>query len=151
MSYLLSKREYTDFDARFEFMMAPNSDSGFVFRAVPGDPMHHMEVTMNNFAQLNMPMNRHILWSIDATRRKFPMPPPDMRPDGRWNDMRIEVRGDRLRMRINGKQVQDTDLSAFKQFNRALSGLERHSGRIGLQAHSGMVRFRNAEIRAVGP
>ena len=63
-----------------------------------------------------------------------------------WNEMEIELRGQRLQVWVNGQPVQDTDLDDLAFRADALPGLKRTSGRIGFQQHTGQVRFRNIQI-----
>ena len=73
--------------------------------------------------------------------------PAELKPDGSWNQMVIEMRGMELRVSINGREVRDTDLGGFANEPNALPALRNESGRIGFQSHTGTVRFRNIEIK----
>ena len=63
------------------------------------------------------------------------------RPGGRM------PRRDFLRASVNGREVLRVDLRELAGRPNAKSGLTRRSGRIGLQAHTNTVRFRNVEIK----
>ena len=78
----------------------------------------------------------------------------EMNPAGSWNTLHVEVRGRSLRASVNGKPVLEMTSDAGAIFpDGSLPGLNRLKGRIGLQKHTGTVRFRNIRIKslAAGP
>jgi hypothetical protein len=77
--------------------------------------------------------------------------PSNLKPAGSWNEMEIELRGQALRIRINGRDVLEKDLAELARRASALPGLRRISGRIGFQAHTGTVRFRKIRIEEWTP
>ena len=76
-----------------------------------------------------------------------PARPANLRPAGSWNHLAIELRGQRLRVVVNGQEIQDLDLNRIAGREKVMPGVKRASGRIGLQQHSGEVRFRDIHIR----
>ena len=73
-----------------------------------------------------------------------------MNPAGSWNSMEVEVKGRSLRASVNGKIILDvTADAATPHFGRSLPGLNRTKGRIGLQKHTGTVRFRNIQVKSL--
>jgi len=52
---------------------------------------------------------------------------------------------------VNGQDVQELDLDRIAQREKVLPGVKRASGRIGLQQHSGEVRFRDVQIKDLSP
>jgi hypothetical protein len=69
-------------------------------------------------------------------------------PAGEWNRLEIQVKGRTLRARINGKPVLDTTLAPDARLpGGSIPALNRPKGRIGLQRHTGTVRFRSIEIK----
>jgi hypothetical protein len=74
-----------------------------------------------------------------------------MNPAGSWNTLEVEVKGRSLRASVNGKPVLDMTSEAGATFpDGSLPGLNRVKGRIGLQKHTGKVRFRNIQIKELG-
>ena len=72
----------------------------------------------------------------------------DMKPAGSWNLLEVEVRGRSIRALVNGKLILNLTSAADARLpNGTLPGLNRSGGRLGLQQHTGIVRFRNIEIR----
>jgi hypothetical protein len=76
-----------------------------------------------------------------------PNNPANMKPAGQWNSLEVTVRGETLRARVNGESVLDTKLDPSAKSGTVVPGLERAKGRIGLQRHTGTVRFRKIEIK----
>lgn len=151
MGALLTERPYTDFVVRFQFQAPKDADSGLIFLSEPGDT-HVLDVSIRTFDE--RPSGMAVLnWhssgrGSDALR---PQAPAELRPPGAWNDMEVEVRARHLRASVNDREVLEADLSDLASRSRAHAMLGRTSGRIGLQAHTGPVRFRNIEIRDLSP
>jgi hypothetical protein len=59
----------------------------------------------------------------------------------------VELRGEFLRVSINGRDVRNTDLSKLSSEPTARTALSRRSGRIGFQADKGTVRFRHIRVK----
>jgi hypothetical protein len=78
-----------------------------------------------------------------------PETPAEMKPAGEWNQVTIELRGRSISASINGKGIlNQKTLAAGARFpDGTIPALDRVTGRIGLQKHTGTVRFRNIEIR----
>ena len=55
--------------------------------------------------------------------------------------------GRKLRVVVNGQEIQDLDLDRIARMEKVMPGVKRAAGRVGLQQHSGEVRFRAIEIR----
>ena len=66
--------------------------------------------------------------------------------------MEVEARGHELRVSVNGKKILHTTVDPGARFpDGTIPALNRETGRIGLQKHTGTVRFRNLEIKDFGP
>ncbi len=148
--FLLSKQDYTDFVMRLQFQqITEDAKSGIVVRGVPGQRFNNLPYQIK--VNLNTPGNTGaVLWSNNSVYRE-PTQPAKLKPVGQWNDMEIEMRGQTLRVTVNGERVQDVDLDAFTDKPTALAALQQPSGRIGLQKHLGDFRFRNIEIKELPP
>ena len=156
-SFLLTDRDYTDFVLRLEFNLEPRAASGVCLRAVPGE---HMPATDN------YPYDHPLVKLIEAPNREEtgtyfwlrddpqggmyvrPDQAAEMKPAGSWNLLEVEMRGRSMRAMVNGKPVLNLTSAAAAQFpDGTLPGLNRTGGRLGLQQHTGTVRFRKIEIR----
>jgi len=159
--WLLTEQSYSDFRLQLEFKLSSGTNSGVALRAVPGEkgrvdktkPLH-AEVQILDDAKYRRPDGKvdsptgSLFWNSGATYLG-PEQPADLKPIGDWNEMVIESRGDTLQVWVNGRRIQNADLHKLAGQSDALPGLKRPSGRIGLQQHTGEVRFRNVEIRGL--
>jgi hypothetical protein len=156
--FLLTERSYADFCLRFEYRLSPGANSGVALRAIPGEKNaqnsalpHHLEVQLlddegnrRTDGTINFPTGS-LFWTCDPSHLR-PDRLADLRPVGSWNQLTIESRGDSLKVWVNGRRVLSTDLGRLANQSSALPGLQRSSGRIGFQRHTGEARFRNIEI-----
>jgi serine/threonine protein kinase len=148
MSFLVTDRDFSDFVVRFQFKLPKNADGGFVFRTLPGDANTPIDLNIRSFNETPSLMAA-LFWSKSdrAQDSLLPRRPPRLRPEGTWNDMEAEVRGDTLHARVNGLEVLVANLDAMSGLANAKPGLARRSGRIGFQAHTSTVYYRNIEIK----
>ena len=169
-SWLLSEKSYGDFVARFEFL-AENTllNSGFAIRAVPGE-----KATIGNpprprprpaHVQVELlpaePGARSLLTAIAKTGDVIGNYDPqvelysklvaEQKPAGQWNEMEVELIGQSIRVRLNGKLIQDASLDALIKKGGTAAGLKRRDGRIGFQRLNGAVRFRDIQIKELKP
>lgn len=151
-NWLLSRRSFADFRIRFEFaLMAKGANSGFCFRAQPGDrhldAIAHAEVQVADDSQ----SERDPTGSLYV----FNGPPNFVRPDrlaslkplGSWNAMEVEVRGRTVKVVVNGVVVRTTEFDSLAAKGTLKAAMARASGRVGFQKWAaGQVRYRNIEI-----
>ncbi|MFO0957205.1 MAG: family 16 glycoside hydrolase [Isosphaeraceae bacterium] len=148
-SYLLSKTEFEDFLLRLEVKLPPKTDSGIGLWGMPGEADSPVEINLRNFDEASARMA-----SLRTTRSGRPQDyappdsPPELKPADEWNAVEVESIGGKLRVRFNGKDViQRRDLGPLAGADNALPAVKRRKGRIGLQVHTGVIRFRNIEAR----
>jgi hypothetical protein len=60
------------------------------------------------------------------------------------------MRGGSLRIEINRANVLVVDLRRLAGSPIALPGLKRRTGQVGFQAHTGVIRMKDVEIKATG-
>jgi len=68
---------------------------------------------------------------------------------GQWNTYEIEVRGNTYVVRLNGQQTTrfiNTDL-----FRGRANSDDSYSGYVGIQSHTGRLKFRNVQVRELQP
>ena len=144
--FLLTERNYTDFALRLQFQQsAAGSKSGVVIRGVPfsrvGNVPSQCTVNINTASNSGA-----VLWSNNSVYEE-PTRPAKLKPVGEWNDFELELRGQVLNVTVNGDAVQSVDLTAFADRPNALPVLKQTAGRLGLQKHTGDVRFRNVAVK----
>ena len=146
-----TKRPYANYRLVVEFRMAANADSGVFLRAPDeGNPA---------FAGLEVQL-------LDDRGAAFEGVPNDARcggvynlvgPDeraskaaGEWQTLEIFCTLDRIKTVLNGEVCVDVSLREFADSREAHPGIDRTSGRIGLQCWSGQVEFRSIRIVDLG-
>ena len=93
-----------------------------------------VDVTVPNMAERRAAKKEGDLHSHRRIRR-LPFKESPERPVGQWNRMDIDLNGDRIRVWVNGRLVNEG------------SGLTVRSGAIALQSEGTPIRFRNVYVR----
>ncbi|MCC6356231.1 MAG: DUF1080 domain-containing protein, partial [Verrucomicrobiae bacterium] len=74
-----------------------------------------------------------------------------LRPTGEWNFEEIEVRGQNIRVTLNGTTILNTDLGKLDRSKldpkHVPKGLDKTSGLIGFAGHKDPVAFRNIRVK----
>ncbi len=158
-NYLLTDRDYADFILRLEFNLEAGSSTAVAVRAIPGE----------RFPFNGRPFFDHPIFKLieqrptkeqTGTTHWIMMPgayvPPNhpavLQPAGSWNNLEMEVRGNHIRALVNGAEVLGKSTApGDKLSDGTIPGLSREKGRIGFQKHTGLVRFRNVEIKELPP
>ncbi len=153
-NFLLTEKEYADYVLRLEFTLAEGARSGVAVRAVRGEtrsdmgeaakPLHPL-LKLSDPVQFPADPTGTTYWVRDGQMHVVPMTPADQHPG--WNQLEMEVRGQTLVARVNGKQVVDLTLLPSAEPAPFAPGLSRPKGHIGLQAHRGYARFRNIVVK----
>ena len=160
--YLLTERNFADFDLRFQFQRSSDSAaSGIALRAVPrettrnsnpdhdGDYPFHLTVWIGKTAARDYDKTGTLWWSPNGAASP-PLTPDrlaELKPGGEWNDMEVEMRGQSLRIAVNGRDVLNVMLNKTRPDKFPAPGLNRYSGTIGFLKRAGEVRFRQIEIK----
>ena len=119
-NWLVSEKEYTDFVLEFEIKLTEVGNSGVALRApMRGDPAFDgMELQVADFryntAAKDSELTGGIYRAIAPTKQVY-------KPT-EWNKFRVELKGDHLKVTLNGEVIQDVDLSKFDQ------KVKRHDG-----------------------
>jgi hypothetical protein len=151
-SYLLTERAYADFRLRLEFNLARGAGGGIALRALRGEKMplkgmifdHPLFKLIDNRGAEETGTTH---WVLNTTS-VAPSQSAETYPAGTWNRLEIEVRGRSLAAWVNGKQVVNTTLAEGALLaDGGIPALNRPRGRVGLQKHTGTVRFRNIAIK----
>jgi serine/threonine protein kinase len=154
-TWLLSEKDYADFVIRFEFQLGKGAVSTVALRALPGEipgrdsrPWHFCIIIKE--ADTTPPERQPtgaLLGKEDGSLVLPPRKPAKLKPEGSWNEMEIELRGQSLRISVNGQEIQDTSLEQLVAMGSILPGLKRSKGRIGFQKNVGDTGFRKIEIK----
>lgn len=145
-AYLVTDKDYRDFDLSLEYKIEAISDSGIYLKGTP-------QVQIWNPADPSKRQHDgHLgsggLWNnTKGAPGKNPSVLAD-NPIGQWNEMRIRQVGARTSVWLNGKQVVDNAVME-NYWNRNLP--LPASGNIQLQTHGGETRWRNITIKELSP
>lgn len=149
-AWLLTRADYGDFILRGQVAILAGADSGICFRAQPGmSAGTRAEINFLDEALFRPAAHDGLrfgaLWNetwLDRRARQ--------RGYGQWNDFQIELRGDRLKVVINGQAVLDGDLAARAK-GQPRPWLTQRRGRVGFQALYGVTRYRQLELQDLEP
>jgi hypothetical protein len=141
-AYLWSNKQYDDFEIEFEYKVQPRGNSGFYFnvgdKSSPVAKGIEVQIYDSHGKADDAKLTDHDSGGI------IPRIPPTQnaaKPAGEWNKFHITVKGNQLTVELNGKVVNEVDLT-----NEALRG-RPESGYIGFQDHALPLSLRNIRVR----
>ncbi|SEM15989.1 HEAT repeat [bacterium A37T11] len=149
---LYSKAEFSDFVYRFDFRLTPGANNGIGIRApLEGDAAYvGMEIqVLDNGADVYKdikPYQHHgSVYGVIPAKGNF------LKPVGEWNQEEIYVKGNKIRVTLNGTIIVDGDIAAASKNgtvdHREHPGLKRTSGHLGFLGHGSEVYFKNLRIK----
>ncbi|HZZ79109.1 MAG TPA: DUF1080 domain-containing protein [Gemmataceae bacterium] len=140
--YLWAKKQYKDFECEFEYKVEKAGNSGFYFHVGDlKDPVKHgIEVQIYDSgdkkpgAKLTDHDSGGIIPGIPPTKNTA-------KKAGEWNKMRVTVKGNNVKVELNGEVVNDVPLDTKQLKGRPASGY------IGWQDHGLPLWLRNIKVR----
>lgn len=157
--WFLSEKEYADFELQYEFRLGPRGNSGLALRApAAGDPAFDgMELQMADFRYNPKALPSELTGGI----YRAIAPTEQLYKPTEWNTISIRLAGTSLKVVLNGKTIQETNLathaeSVLRHDGKPAPAIKDRprKGRIGFQnlsRDSGQVEIRNARIRELTP
>jgi hypothetical protein len=155
---IVTVEQYSDFELRLEWKVAPGGNSGIFFRAGEGEPVIYM--TAPEVQVLDD--ERHQdgaspLTSAGSCYGLYPAPRGIVKPAETWNQVRLLVEGDQVSQWLNGQLIASYEIGSPEWQERvrnskfaawpAFGTLER--GHIGVQDHGDRVAFRDIRIKVL--
>ncbi len=149
---LYTKEEFGDFIFRFSFRLTPGANNGVGIRTpMEGDAAYvGMEIqVLDNGAAIYKDLKdwqyHGSVYGIIAAKRGF------LKPVGEWNEEEIYIRGDHIRVTLNGTVIVDGNLKEATK-NGTLDGhdhpgLKNSRGHIGFLGHGSEVHFKDMRIK----
>ena len=109
-SWLMSEKEYGDFILEYEFKLGATGNSGCALRApMFGDPAFDgMELQTADFRYNPQAKDSELTGGLYRALA----PTKQVYKPTEWNRYRIELRGSRILVNLNGETIQDADLNA---------------------------------------
>jgi hypothetical protein len=148
--WLMTEKEYGDFELRLEFKIPQEGNSGVALRSpMKGDPAYAgMEIQIldddwykTNYKGLKPAQLTGSIYDVVAPSKKA------LKPVGEWNKFRIVANGRHVTVELNDTKIVDADLDQHKERADKHPGLLREKGHLGLQSHDGRVEFRKLYVK----
>lgn len=150
--YLLTEKEYGDFEFRCEYKWAkPGGNSGVALRTPDkGDPAYAgMEIQLIDDEGWES-VHKSKLADFQHTGSIYDVRPAKAaknKPVGEWNAVKIVCKGRKVTVEQNGSGLVDANLDDYKAKADKHPGLAREKGKIGFQSYNIRVEFRNIHIK----
>jgi hypothetical protein len=148
--WLMTEKEYGDFELRLEFKIPEKGNSGVALRSpMKGDPAYagmEIQILDDDWYKTNYKG----LKQTQLTGAIYGVVPPSksaIKPVGEWNAYHITAKGRHVTVELNGTKIVDADLDEHKDQAKAHPGLLREKGHLGLQSHDGRVEFRKLFVK----
>jgi len=151
---LYSEKEYANFVFRFEFMLTPAGNNGLGIHAplegdaaYVGKEIQILDDGHPSYANIQPYQAHGSVYGIIPAKRG------SLRPTGEWNVEEVEVKGDKIKVTLNGNVIVDGDMKKASEKGtmdkQQHPGLQRHTGHIGFLGHGSVVKFRNIRVKAL--
>lgn len=149
---LYTKKEYSDFDFRFEFKLTAGANNGIGIRApLEGDAAYvgmEIQILDNKAAEYKdlHPYQYHgSIYGVAPAKRGY------LKPVGDWNTEEIIANGPKIKVILNGTVITDADITKAREDGtmdgKQHPGLKRDKGHIGFLGHGSVVQFRNIRVK----
>jgi hypothetical protein len=149
---LYTAKEYSDFIFKFEFQLTPGANNGLGIHAplngdaaYGGKEIQILDNTAPVYANLEPYQYHGSVYGIIPAKRGF------LKPVGEWNEQEVHVKGDKIKVTLNGTVILDGDLKKATRNGtmdkKEHPGLNQHKGHIAFLGHGTVVRFRNIRIK----
>lgn len=161
---IITKRKYTDFELKLEFKMTRLVNSGIKYFVNQMKNNENGRTEWIGFEyQIIDDFNQDEIRGFDDEKGSTaalyllyaPNEDKDLKPVGRWNSMRIKVKGNKVEHWLNGKMVLSMDIASQEFMDRVqgtkfknYDDFEKVSeGHILVQDHGDQIHYRNIEIK----
>lgn len=149
---LYTKDEYANFEYRFEFQLTPGANNGLGIRApLEGDAAYvgmELQILDNEaekYKDLHPYQYHGSVYGVIPSKRGY------LLPTGEWNKEEVIVKGNKVKVILNGTVILDGDIKEASKNGTAdhneHPGLKRKTGHIGFLGHGDVVRFRNIRVK----
>ncbi|HLW66271.1 MAG TPA: family 16 glycoside hydrolase, partial [Gemmataceae bacterium] len=143
--WLMSDKDYADFELSLEYMQSAGGNSGVFLRAWPEGPVNgdqFMELQLIDDSKVADPKARTgALFDVLA-----PSPPPKATIN-QWHRLDIRLLTRQLQVNFDGQKILATNLDDHRDLFSRIPGLNKTAGRIGLQLYPGRIEFKNIRVR----
>ncbi|MEC3907039.1 DUF1080 domain-containing protein [Tamlana sp. 2201CG12-4] len=151
---LYTAEEYSDFIFRFEFKLTPGANNGLGIHtplegdaAYVGKELQILDNTAAIYKNLKPYQYHGSVYGVIAAKRGF------LKPVGEWNIQEVIVKGDDIKITLNGNVIVDDNMAEASKNGTADKtdhpGLKRKKGHIGFLGHGSELWFRNIRVKAL--
>jgi hypothetical protein len=158
--YIVTRKEYANFDLVFDWKIAPEGNSGVMYHVVESDRFHSPYITGPEYQlidDVNWPGELEE-WQKTGADYAMYLPDPEkkkLNPAGEWNNSRILFDNGHVEYWLNGEKIVEFEAWTPEWFALKNSGKWAGApeyglaatGLISLQDHGSKVWFRNMKIR----
>lgn len=143
---LLSRQTYSRFVLRLQFLVDEGTTGAVDLWATDNEASLWVFLDRTRSAMGAVTIRDHGESGYNVHRIR---PNPEIRPEGVWNDMEIEMEEEFLRVSLNGRQLGKERIKSMLAGRKLSAGLQNQMGRIGLERSwgTGFVRFRNVRVK----
>ena len=154
-SWLISKKDYTDFELSFDFKLGPQGNSGLALRSPSaGDPAFDgLELQMADYRYNTKAKDSELTGGLYRALA----PSQQVYKPEKWNNYQIKIKGSHIKVILNDVLIIDEDLNKHKTIIKRHNGKDApalrdrpKSGKIGFQNLSrggSPVLIKNAKIK----
>lgn len=145
---LLTEKEYEDFVVRLQFKTPPGGNNGLAIR-MPNDAKEYpanvaleLQVLDDNhiaYAKLKPEQYHGSAYGIKPAHKGF------LRPACQWNTQEVTVKGDYIKVVLNGYTILETHLNKDAPADHPYHS--RTKGHFGFTGHFDQVKFRDIRIK----
>ena len=153
---LYTANEYADFIFRFEFQLTPGANNGLGIRApltgnaaYDGMELQIIDDTNGEYKGTKLEDYQY----HGSVYGVIPAKPGALKPAGEWNEQEVYIKGDKIKVTLNGEVIVDGDLKEARKGGtidgKKHPGLKNKKGHIGFLGHGDLVRFRSIRIKVL--
>ncbi len=151
--WLLTEKDYANFELRLEYKMPKMGNSGVGLRTpLPGgknwDPAYvGMEIQLlddANWKGLAVWQHTGSIYNVVPAKKV------NGKAFGEWNTMRIVAKGKQILIEQNGEELVNANLADYAKEHAARHpGILRETGKLGLQSYNFRVEFKNLYVKTL--
>jgi hypothetical protein len=147
--WLMTEKEYGDFELHLEYKMPLKGNSGVAIRSpLKGDPAYQgMELQLIddvNWGKLEKWQHTGSIYNV------VPAKTIKNKKIGEWNQFKVIAKGKQITVIQNGETLVDANLADYeKEHAKRHPGILRDKGHIGFQSYNLRVEFRNIYLKTL--
>jgi hypothetical protein len=146
--WLLTEKEYGDYELRLEYKMSKGANSGVALRTpFKGDPAYvGMEIQLID--DEGWPGKLETWQHTGSIYNVVPAKKLANKAIGEWNQMKIVAKGRKITVINNREVLVDANLDDYvEEHGKRHPGILREKGHVGFQSYNTRVEFRNIYLK----